>query len=364
VVNLRVAALAAFLCVGSVFAQTQTQVRYLSSRPGNIGTTCSEATWPYLYIVGGTGTGAQNMMDCRSGVWVDLTTGTGTFARESSPTFVGIPTFEDSAGNTTVDIDCDLSGSTACELYMDSGGTNGEDLWIHNRGGEVKIQGCGAGDVGPVCAASDEDIYLISNRIIIGDGNAKDATLLFDLDADQSIIWDESEDGFAISDLISCGSITTDANGVLACADAITAASNYTQSFTTQTSVTLTHNLGTKNIIVACYDATDIFIAPHRIDIGAADPWDTVVTFYETETGRCVVNGNSSGRYTATVTATTTVTVTGSTHGLGTNMIDVSCYNDADPRVGVEPHRVTVDDGTNDVVITFFETETGKCVLQ
>jgi len=141
-------------------------------------------------------------------------------------------------------------------------------------------------------------------------------------------------------------------------------APNYSQSFSGQTSVTLTHNAGTKNVLVSCYDATDIFLSPHRIDIGAADPWDIVVTFFEAETGRCVVNGNNVSRYTATVSATTSVSVAGTTHGLGTNMINVSCYDDATPRARVEPDKVTVADTTNDVVITFFETETGKCVLQ
>jgi len=142
-------------------------------------------------------------------------------------------------------------------------------------------------------------------------------------------------------------------------------APNYTQSFTAQTSVTLTHNLGTKNLIVSCYDTTDIVIGPDSIDIDAADPWDVVVGFTESETGRCVVNGlMNAGRHVETFTAETTVTVTGATHGLGTNMVSVNCYNDSDPRDIVGPDSVTVDDGTNDVVITFFESETGKCVLQ
>lgn len=142
-------------------------------------------------------------------------------------------------------------------------------------------------------------------------------------------------------------------------------APNYSQSFSSQTSVTLTHALGTKNILVQCYDSTDIAIGPNDLDIDAADPWNAVVTFAASQTGRCIVNGlMNAGRYTATVTAQTTVTVTGATHGLGTNMLAVTCYDDSDPRARVEPNTVTADDGTNDVVITFFEAETGQCVLQ
>ena len=142
-------------------------------------------------------------------------------------------------------------------------------------------------------------------------------------------------------------------------------APNYTQSFTSETSVTLTHALGTKNVLVACYDSTDLAIGPDGIDINPTDPWAVVVTFEEAETGRCVVNGlMNSGRYTASFSGQTTVTVTGATHGIGTNMLAVTCYDDADPRNTVGPDNVTVDDGTFDVVVTFFESETGKCVLQ
>jgi hypothetical protein len=140
---------------------------------------------------------------------------------------------------------------------------------------------------------------------------------------------------------------------------------NYTQAFSAQTSVTLTHSFGTANLIVGCYDSTDIQIEPASVDIDPSDPFDVVVTFLESETGRCVVNGISSvSRYATTFTAQTSITVTGATHGLGTTMLNVSCFDDADPRMRVEPDTVSVDDGTNDVVIAFLESETGKCVLQ
>ncbi len=147
--------------------------------------------------------------------------------------------------------------------------------------------------------------------------------------------------------------------------EGLTGFPNYSQAFAAVTTVTITHALDTPNILIQCYDTDDKWITPDDIDIDASDPWDAVINFAEAETGRCVVNGTTvSDRYTETFSAVTTVTVTGATHGIGTNMITVACYDDSDPRERVEPDLVTVDDGTNDIVITFYEAETGKCVLQ
>ncbi len=139
---------------------------------------------------------------------------------------------------------------------------------------------------------------------------------------------------------------------------------NYSQAFTSETAVTLTHNLGTPNVLAACYDSSDQHIGADDVTIGGSDPWDVTVNFETAQTGRCVVNGRSGGRYVETFTAQTTVTVTGTTHGLGTPYVDVECFDDSSPRERVEPDLVTVADSTHDVVITFFSAETGRCVLQ
>jgi hypothetical protein len=70
---------------------------------------------------------------------------------------------------------------------------------------------------------------------------------------------------------------------------------NYSQAFSSATTVTLTHNLGTENVLVSCYDSDDIQIYPDTVDIGTVDPWDVVVTFEVAQTGRCVVNGSGNG---------------------------------------------------------------------
>lgn len=64
---------------------------------------------------------------------------------------------------------------------------------------------------------------------------------------------------------------------------------NASQSFTTQTSVTLAHNLNSLNVIAQCYDATNKAIDYHSMTVSDAN--SVVVTFQSPQSGRCVVNG-------------------------------------------------------------------------
>lgn len=64
---------------------------------------------------------------------------------------------------------------------------------------------------------------------------------------------------------------------------------NYAVSFTSQTSVTASHAMGTKNIVVACYDASDIRIEPHRVTSTSTSA--ATITFLSAQSGYCVVNG-------------------------------------------------------------------------
>ena len=145
-----------------------------------------------------------------------------------------------------------------------------------------------------------------------------------------------------------------------------TGISNYSQDFTSQTAVTLTHALGTANLIVNCYDGSDVALEPDDYAIGSGTPREVAVSFTAAQTGRCVVNGsggNSALRYNIGFVSQTTVTVLGATHRLAGSPVFVVCYDTSDPREIVEPDKVTFADSTGDVVITFFVAETGKCVL-
>lgn len=140
------------------------------------------------------------------------------------------------------------------------------------------------------------------------------------------------------------------------------ATGSYTQSFTSQTSVTLTHALGSKNILVACYDGSDQAIDWNTLV--ATSTSAAAVTFTSAQTGRCTVTiGGGSARYSTTFSSQTSVTITGATHNLGTPDIHVQCRDGSSPRRIVEPNTVDVDDSTYDVVITFSVAQSGRCTI-
>ena len=62
----------------------------------------------------------------------------------------------------------------------------------------------------------------------------------------------------------------------------------YTQAFTSSSFVTLTHNLGTEDVLVACYDTGNNLIGA---GIHIVDSNTVTVTFQTAQSGRCVVNG-------------------------------------------------------------------------
>jgi hypothetical protein len=141
-------------------------------------------------------------------------------------------------------------------------------------------------------------------------------------------------------------------------------APNYSQAFTGQTSVLLTHNLGTANVVVECFDAGNgqvEYATDTIIDLN-----NVIVTFFAPQSGRCVVNGfggPSVNRFVTAFTAQTSVIVAAPTHNLGTGDLSVTCYDGGSPKTRVEPDRVNVD-SSNNVTVSFYAAQTGRCVLQ
>lgn len=185
-------------------------------------------------------------------------------------------------------------------------------------------------------------------------------------------------------------------------------APNYSQSFTSQTSVSLTHSLGSSNIVVACYNGSDQYIEPNSITINSSSA--ATVTFSAAQTGRCVVNGTSAGPTgpTGAVGSTGAAGATGPTgpagatgptgggggtgvtgptgptgptglvgapnysqgftgqtsvslaHNLGSSNVVVACYSGSD--VLIEPNSITID-SSNAVTVTFAAAQTGRCVV-
>jgi hypothetical protein len=141
-------------------------------------------------------------------------------------------------------------------------------------------------------------------------------------------------------------------------------APNYSQSFTAQTSVAMTHNLGTANVVVGCYDAGNNEVSYATFTV--TDLNHVTVTFFTPQTGRCVVNGfggQAVSRFATAFTAQTTVAITAATHNLGTGDLAVTCYDAGSPKARIEPDRVQVD-ASNNVTITFFTAQSGRCILQ
>ncbi len=68
---------------------------------------------------------------------------------------------------------------------------------------------------------------------------------------------------------------------------------NYSQTITSASSATLVHNLGTRNVLVACFDELESRVEPGGIFVPNVNT--AVVTFAVPQTGRCVVSGTASG---------------------------------------------------------------------
>ena len=67
---------------------------------------------------------------------------------------------------------------------------------------------------------------------------------------------------------------------------------NYTQSFTSQTSVALAHNFNTNNVLTQCYDGSNVQVIPNTTTNTSVNT--VTVTFSIAQTGYCNVNGAGS----------------------------------------------------------------------
>jgi len=128
--------------------------------------------------------------------------------------------------------------------------------------------------------------------------------------------------------------------------------------------VTLTHNLGTSNVVVGCYDSSNNEVSYATFTV--VDLNHVTVTFFTPQTGRCVVNGfggQAINRFATSFTSQTSLAITAATHNLGTGDLAVTCYDAGSPKTRIEPDRVQID-ASNNVTITFFTAQSGRCILQ
>jgi hypothetical protein len=96
---------------------------------------------------------------------------------------------------------------------------------------------------------------------------------------------------------------------------------NYSQTFTTQTSVVLAHGLNTTAVITQCFDNSGVNLEWDTLTLTDAN--DVTVTFTNAQTGKCVVTGNLASGTTFSISTTCGVsggpiTATGTITGIET----------------------------------------------
>jgi hypothetical protein len=132
---------------------------------------------------------------------------------------------------------------------------------------------------------------------------------------------------------------------------------DYTTSWSAQTSVTVTHNLGTASVAVLVFDASGNVVTPQNIAITSS----TVVTltFGASFTGSVLVVALASQvkQFNASWTSQTSYEID---HGLGTTAVIVQVYDASGNQV--IPENIAVTDA-NDVTLTFGASFTGGAVI-
>ena len=135
-------------------------------------------------------------------------------------------------------------------------------------------------------------------------------------------------------------------------------------SFTSTTSRTVTHNFGTKNVLVQVFDNSDNLIIPSSIT--TTDTNTVSISFNNNTSGRVVV---AKGGHIATLQVPEVATVTGSftsltqtnvEHNFNTKNVIVNVYDDTD-RLIIPDSIITSDN--NSVDISFSQTTSGRVVV-
>lgn len=134
----------------------------------------------------------------------------------------------------------------------------------------------------------------------------------------------------------------------------------FTTTWTSQTSVTVTHNLGTLAVVVQVFDASGLLIIPESVTLTSSNV--VTLTFGVAFTGSCTVMASplalvAISSYTTSWTSQTSVTVT---HNLNTSNVVVQVANGSG--LEIEPETVTCT-SANVVTLTFGGSTTGSVVV-
>ena len=161
------------------------------------------------------------------------------------------------------------------------------------------------------------------------------------------------------------GSFEGDGSGLTNISSSVAEIATITDTFTNATSVSVTHNFDTKNVIVQVYDTNDAYIIPGNVVTTDANTVD--ITFFQQASGRVVVAKGGHLVTGASVSQSTTVSDTFSsvtsktiTHNFNTKNVIVQVYDDDDNFM--IPGNITTTDN-NTVDLTFFQAATGRVVI-
>jgi len=164
------------------------------------------------------------------------------------------------------------------------------------------------------------------------------------------------------------GSFEGDGSALTGVVANVTQEVTVTDTFSSVTSKAITHNFGTKNVIVSVYDSNDQVIIPASITTTNVNV--VTVTFATATSGRVVVAKGGhivSGSIPVEIVEETTVldTFTSSTskavtHNFGTKNVLVSVYDNTDKMI-IPQEVVTTD--VNTVTITLATATTGRVIV-
>ena len=164
------------------------------------------------------------------------------------------------------------------------------------------------------------------------------------------------------------GSFEGDGSALTGVVANVTQEVTVTDTFSSVTSKAVTHNFGTKNVIVSVYDSNDQVIIPASITTTNVNV--VTVTFATATSGRVVVAKGGhivSGSIPVEIVEETTVldTFTSSTskavtHNFGTKNVLVSVYDNTDKMI-IPQEIVTTD--VNTVTITLATATTGRVIV-
>ena len=267
-----------------------------------------------------------------------------TLAYLESPSFTGNATF---AGNATIETGIGLESGT---LVIKNATTDSNGLRIFQD----------SSDASKIHNNYNGTLQLgINNTTSLTLGSSLSATFGGRVTVEGHI---SASGAISASAYIGDGSALT---GVVA---NVTQEVTVTDTFSSVTSKAITHNFGTKNVIISVYDSNDQVIIPASITTTNVNV--VTVTFATATSGRVVVAKGGhivSGSIAVDIVEETTVldTFTSSTskavsHNFGTKNVLVSVYDNADKMI-IPQEVVTTD--INTVTITLATATTGRVIV-